>query len=173
MVVSVAEGLSSLTLNHLPPTAVGSRPHQVQRASMAKWLRSLTSNHLPLTAVGSRPHQGSYPANFLNVDSSPQVPSCALNNTQRGTWGLPPPVKLESHRMTFIVLVWHKPKNNQTNVHWIHLYDVNYVENNIVLLTLLFQNLGVEPFFVNFSTKTFLYLTVTVKPVNKGHQWEE
>ena len=51
---------------------------------------------------------GSHPASLRNVGGSTQVPTCAWNNAQRGTWGLPPPVKMESCHITFTVLVWRK-----------------------------------------------------------------
>jgi hypothetical protein len=42
---------------------------------------------------------GSYPASVRNVVASTQVPVPAWNNARKGTWGLPPPVKLECRRM--------------------------------------------------------------------------
>ena len=53
----------------------------------------------------------SYPAGLLNVGGSTQVPACDWNNVQRGTWGLPPPVNLESCRITFTLLVRHKTQS--------------------------------------------------------------
>ena len=72
-------------------------------ASVAEWLESLTSNHLPLTAVGSIPGlTGSKifhvrkPSSWLTVGRwfYPGARS-GMNNVRRGTWGLPPPSKLE------------------------------------------------------------------------------
>jgi hypothetical protein len=85
---------------------------------VAEWLRSLTSNHLPLNAVGSNSDrdfdtQGSYLASLRNVGGSTRVPVRAWNNAQKGTWGLPPPVKLERRQMTYTVSVWRKTKSNQ------------------------------------------------------------
>jgi hypothetical protein len=49
-----------------------------------------------------------------NVGGSTQVPVRAWNNARKGTWGLPPPVKLERRDMTYNVSMWRKnPK--QTN----------------------------------------------------------
>jgi hypothetical protein len=42
------------------------------------------------------------------VCGSTRVPICSWNNAMKGTWGLHPPVKLKSHHMTYIVLVWRK-----------------------------------------------------------------
>jgi hypothetical protein len=50
---------------------------------------------------------GSYPASLWNIGGSTQVPICTWNNALKGTWGLPPPVKLE--HMTCTVSVWLKP----------------------------------------------------------------
>ena len=41
--------------------------------------------------------RGSYPSSLWNVDGSTRVPACARNNKHRLIWGLPQPVKLESH----------------------------------------------------------------------------
>jgi hypothetical protein len=86
---------------------------------MAGWLRLLTSNHLPLTAVGSNLDGdfvffmwGSYPAYLRNVGGSTQVPVHAWNNARKGTWGLPPPVKLEHRHMTYTVSVRYKTQSN-------------------------------------------------------------
>jgi hypothetical protein len=47
------------------------------------------------------------------------VPVRAWNNAQKGTWGLPQPVKLERRHMTFYVSVWRKTQlNEQTNMLW-------------------------------------------------------
>jgi hypothetical protein len=56
---------------------------------------------------------GSYPASLRNVGGSTQVPVRARNNTRKGTWGLPPPVKLECRNMTDAVSMWCKPKTNK------------------------------------------------------------
>jgi hypothetical protein len=93
--------------------------HISKEASVAEWLRSLTSNYLPLTAVGSTETLesflwGSYPASLRIVGGSIQVPVRAWNNARKGTWGLPPPVKLEP--MTYTVSLWRKTKNKQTYI---------------------------------------------------------
>jgi hypothetical protein len=44
---------------------------------------------------------GSYPASLRNVSGSTQVPIRAWNNARKGTWGLPPPVRLERRDMTY------------------------------------------------------------------------
>jgi hypothetical protein len=46
-----------------------------------------------------------------NVGGSTQVPVRAWNNAQKGTWGLPPPVKLKRRDMTYIVSMWRKTQN--------------------------------------------------------------
>jgi hypothetical protein len=57
---------------------------------------------------------GSYPTNLRNVGGSTQVPVHAWNNARKGTWGLPPPVKLERRQMNYTVSVWRKTQNNQS-----------------------------------------------------------
>jgi hypothetical protein len=47
-----------------------------------------------------------------NVDGSTQVPVRAWNNARKGTWGLPPPVKLERRDMTYTVSMWRKTQLN-------------------------------------------------------------
>jgi hypothetical protein len=56
-----------------------------------------------------------YPASLRNVGGSTQVPVRAWNNARKGTWGLPPPVKLERRDMTYTVSMWRKTQNKQTN----------------------------------------------------------
>jgi hypothetical protein len=56
---------------------------------------------------------GSYLASLRNVGCSTQVPVCALNNARKGTWGLPPLVKLERRDMTYTVSMWRKTQNKQ------------------------------------------------------------
>jgi hypothetical protein len=60
---------------------------------------------------------GSYPASLRNVGGSTQVPVRAWNNARKGTWGLPPPVKLERRDMTYTVSMWRKTQNKQTKTH--------------------------------------------------------
>ena len=73
---------------------------------MAKLLRSLNSDHLPLTIVGLSPSgtldsfmSGSYPDSLSMVLLRCSLVSEIMHD------GLPPPVKLECHRMTIRVLV--------------------------------------------------------------------
>jgi hypothetical protein len=47
------------------------------------------------------------------TSGSTQVPVCAWNNARKGTWGLPPPVKLERRDMIYTVSMWHKTPNKQ------------------------------------------------------------
>ena len=54
---------------------------------------------------------GSYLVSLWNISESTQVLVCALNKAWNGTWGLPPPVKLESPHITFTMLVRHKNPN--------------------------------------------------------------
>jgi hypothetical protein len=56
----------------------------------------------------------SYPGSLRNVGGSTQVPVHAWNNARKDTWGLPPPVKLDCHQMTYTVLVWCKTQTKQT-----------------------------------------------------------
>ena len=51
---------------------------------------------------------GSYLAWFWNISGSTQVQACAWNTAWSGLWGLPPPVKLDSHHISFTVFVWRK-----------------------------------------------------------------
>jgi hypothetical protein len=54
---------------------------------------------------------------YNTVNVSTHVPVCVWNNTQRGTWGLPPPVKLEICIMTWTVKKQTTTtKNNMTLV---------------------------------------------------------
>jgi hypothetical protein len=57
---------------------------------------------------------GLYPASLRNVGGSTQVAVRAWNNARKGTWGLPPPVKLERRQMTYTVPVWRKNLIKQT-----------------------------------------------------------
>jgi hypothetical protein len=45
------------------------------------------------------------------------VPVRAWNNARKGTWGLPPPVKLERRDMTYTVSMWRKIQNKQKKYH--------------------------------------------------------
>ena len=75
---------------------------------------------LLITAVGSNPTRafrffmrGDYPASLRNVGGSIhrcQLGSEIINNSRRSTWGRPPPVRLESHHITFTVLLRRKPE---------------------------------------------------------------
>jgi hypothetical protein len=56
---------------------------------------------------------GSYPASLRNVSGSTWVPISAWNNARKGTWGRPPPVKLERRNMTYTVSLWHKTQSNK------------------------------------------------------------
>jgi hypothetical protein len=46
---------------------------------------------------------------------STQVPVHAWNNAGKGTWGLPPPVKLERRQITYTVSVWRKTQSDKQN----------------------------------------------------------
>jgi hypothetical protein len=56
---------------------------------------------------------GSYPASLRNVGGSTQVPVRAWNKARTGTWGLPPPVKLERRDMTNTVSMWRKTQDKK------------------------------------------------------------
>jgi hypothetical protein len=65
---------------------------------------------------------GSYPASLWTVGYSTQVPVRAWNKAWKGTWSLPPPIKLERRHMTCTVLVWRKP--NQANKQTLNLLNL-------------------------------------------------
>jgi hypothetical protein len=52
-----------------------------------------------------------YPASLRNVGCSTQVHVRSWNNAWKGTWGLPPRVKLERRDMTYTVSMWRKTQN--------------------------------------------------------------
>jgi hypothetical protein len=93
---------------------------------VAEWLRSLTSSYFPLTAMGSNIdrdfdffHVRKLSSQLTQRGGSTQVPVRAWNNARRGTWGLPPPVKLERRDMTYTVSMWRntpKQTDKQINV---------------------------------------------------------
>jgi hypothetical protein len=56
---------------------------------------------------------GSYSASLRNVGGSTQVPVRAWNNARKGSSGIPPPVQLERHQMTYTVSVWRKTQTNK------------------------------------------------------------
>ena len=56
---------------------------------------------------------GIYPNSSRNVIGSTQVPVRPWNNARRGTWGIPPPVKLECGHITIAVLVRRKSKQKK------------------------------------------------------------
>jgi hypothetical protein len=58
---------------------------------------------------------GSYPASLRNVGGSTQVPVREWNNARKGTWGLPPPVKLKHRDMTNTVSMWRKTQKQTNN----------------------------------------------------------
>jgi hypothetical protein len=58
---------------------------------------------------------GSYPSSLRNVGGSTQVLVRAWNNARKGTWGIPPPVKLERRDMTYTVSMWRKTQNKQNH----------------------------------------------------------
>jgi hypothetical protein len=99
-----------------------------------------------LTAVGSNPDRdfgffmwGSYPASLRNVGGSTQVPVRAWNNAWKGTWGLPPPVKLERPQMTYTVSMWRKTqsnKQNKTKLHFliVHVFDQIFYDTVVIML---------------------------------------
>jgi hypothetical protein len=71
----------------------------------------------------------SYPASFRNLGGSTQVPVRAWN----GTWGVPPPVKLERRQMTYTVSVWRKTQNKQTNKQT-HLLVLQYIWFTLIII---------------------------------------
>jgi hypothetical protein len=57
--------------------------------------------------------RGSFPASLRDVGGSTQLPIRALNNERKGTWGIPPPLKLERRDMTYTVSMWRKTQSKQ------------------------------------------------------------
>jgi hypothetical protein len=41
------------------------------------------------------------------------VSVCGWKNSQKGNWGLPPPVKLDHLHMTYTMSVWRKTQSNK------------------------------------------------------------
>jgi hypothetical protein len=76
---------------------------------------------------------GSYPASLRNVGGSTQVPVRAWNNARRGTWGLPPPVKLERRDMTYTVSMWRKTQNKTKNKKFICMRKMRVIGGLIIL----------------------------------------
>jgi hypothetical protein len=93
--------------------------------------RSMTSNHLPIPSVASS-HPSvfgffmreSYWAVLQNVGGSAQAPACASYNVQRGTWGLPSPVKLECHHMIYRPTVLNPIKNTKRITNHVNASEV-------------------------------------------------
>jgi hypothetical protein len=131
---------------------------------------------------------GSYPASLRNVGCSTQVPVRVWNNARNGTWGLPPPVKLERRHMTYTVTVWRKPQlNKQTNKlkswkdYW---FSVNTLISYIIsfnewLISSHWSNLilSVQRIFIIIVNVFFnilyrYWLTVEAKSVNQGVEYE-
>jgi hypothetical protein len=75
---------------------------------------------------------GSYPASLRSIYGSTQVPVLAWNDTEKGTWGLSPPVKQERRHMTYTLSVWRK---TQSNIHYLHI--------TFFLLPLLYKFQGI------------------------------
>jgi hypothetical protein len=74
---------------------------------------------------------GSFPASSRNVVCSTQVSAYVWNIALKGTWSLPPPVKLESRHKTMAVAMLLKINNNNKNC-WT-LYHLNiYVLKSIL-----------------------------------------
>jgi hypothetical protein len=103
---------------------------------------------------------GSYPAGLLHVGGSTQVPICAWNNVWNNTWGLPPPVKLESRNMTYIMLVWRNTK-------WKHVAYEALNELEIILYFLKTWRISSEDWLYKtfhihrkFYTTKNLFLTI-------------
>ena len=76
-------------------------------------------NHLPLTAVDLNPARGFGQCHARKLwCGSTKVPACAWNNAQRGTWGLPPPGKLESRHIAITELVRNKTHHPHKIKQW-------------------------------------------------------
>jgi hypothetical protein len=108
-----------------------------------------TSLQLPLTAVGSNPdsdfgffHVRKLSLKLMECEGSTQVSVRAWNNAQKGTWGLPPPVKLERRDMTYTVSMWHKPKTNkQTKPHYREHWSVGKRNLSVIIINDMTVNL--------------------------------
>ena len=97
---------------------------------------------------------GSYPAGLRNFGGCTQVPARAWNNAGRGTWVLPPPVKLECHHITSTVLVRHKiqPKSM---INSSSKFYTNYIKlNGLTMLFNLFKFIrNIMSFKIRFTDK--------------------
>jgi Flp pilus assembly protein TadB len=103
---------------------------------------------------------GSYPASLRNVAGSTRVPVGAWNNAQRGTWGLPLPVKLERRDMTYTVLMWRNTQN-KTNKILLHYVNKNLGKLSSVFL-LIFQLIFLLIVLLIFTHFNLLYLICLV-----------
>ena len=88
-----------------------------------------------------------------NVGYTTQVPVRTSNNAHRGTWGLPPPVKLEIRHINFTVLVWRKtiPKKK-----WLDVFKRIKVRNcsaRIFKHSIKYKKNALSRFYI------FLYIT--------------
>jgi hypothetical protein len=122
--------------------------------SVAEWLRSLTSNTLPLTLWVRIPTE--------TLDST-QVPVRAGNNARRGTWDLPPPLKLERRQMTYTVPVRRKTqldkqKYMKTNVSW--------MTRNWNLLNMSFSNFSLRGSDLKISKIPFINGFISINKTN-------
>jgi hypothetical protein len=100
---------------------------------------------------------GSYPASLRNVGGSTQVPVRAWNNARKGTWGLPPPVKLERRDMTYYtVSMWRKTQNKQTKLLPVFIWGLR------ILLLYLNSQVLKESILLNLTWKNASNFTIIV-----------
>ena len=97
--------------------------HHMGGASVAEWTLATFHGHLS-RSIDFHVWTFFY---FMWIDSSTQVPARAWNNVRRGTWGLPPTVKLESRHITFTVSV--RPKTQQKNI----IYTQYLLHNDFII----------------------------------------
>ena len=129
--------------------------------------RMCRTNTALVSAQGQtwRSYKPLIPASLQKIHVSVQVPIFAWNNALRGTWGISPPVKLESPYITFIVLVQRKtrPKNLKMSLndlgHW-RKYESFLV---IVLSSLIrYTCMYVEVRYLNMLFQIQWYVQVVV-----------
>jgi hypothetical protein len=86
------------------------------------------------------------------------VPVRAWNNARKGTWGLPPPVKLERRDMTYTVSMWRKTQNKQkkkNSYHWVFLLVACISKNTLKSFELFMQRISLERFLFDICTTLF------------------
>ena len=105
----------------------------------------------------------SYPASLRNIGGSTEAHARAWNNAQRGTWGLPPLLKLECYHIIFTVLVKKIFKKVQTE----EMHDKNII--NYLLVSMSRDNL----FVYHICLYTDMIDGPRIPPVSSLYLWQE